>query len=204
MPDQRVYKLFSSDDRYWYTYSMTCPSCDELILYIEQHSVCDNRGQPSGTCLQSYLGWPRIGARRRAPSGVPDEFAHDYNEACLVLDLSCKAAAALGRRCLQNVLRSVREFRGRTLYDEIENVLSAAELPSYIAEDLHFLREVGNLAAHATNDSATGELVDVEPGEAEAVLEVLLSLFDFYFVAPAESRARRQNLSRKLGRTESE
>jgi len=41
-----------------------------------------------------------------------------------------------------------------------------------------------------TSRQNTGEVIDVEPGEAEYCLEVLESLLKFYFIDPAE-RARR-------------
>lgn len=197
--DSRAYRCFEAGDRYWFTHWMLCPSCDNLILYIVQSSVL-NSGEPSGTVMQSFLAWPRTGNRPSAPPVVPKDLTADYNEACLVLELSAKAAAAMGRRCLQNLLRSVLESKAGSLFEEIEAVLAKGELPSHIADDLHFLREVGNFAAHATRDVHTGEVLDVEPGEAEAVLDVLLSLFDFYFVGPAKSEARRKALRAKLGR----
>jgi len=37
-------------------------------------------------------------------------------------------------------------------------------------------------------------MVAVELGEADWVLDVLESLFDFYFVAPAKAKAKRETL----------
>jgi len=199
--DSRSYRCFEADDGYWFTHWMLCPSCDEVILYIVQASVLKS-GEPSGTILQEFLAWPRTGNRPPAPAGVPEDLSNDYNEACLVLELSPKAAAAMGRRCLQNLLRSVLKTKLGSLFEEIEAVLARGELPSHIADDLHFLREVGNFAAHATRDVHSGEVLDVEPGEAEAVLDVLLSLFDFHYVAPAKSEARRKALRAKLGKSD--
>ena len=71
-------------------------------------------------------------------------------------------------------------------------------LPSYIAEDLHAVRTIGNFAAHPIKSTSTGEIVDVEPGEAEWNIEVLESLFDFYFVQPALSTMRKAGLNQKL------
>jgi len=44
----------------------------------------------------------------------------------------------------------------------------------------------------------TGAIVDVEPGEAEWTLDVLESLFDFYFVRSAMLAARKVALDKKL------
>lgn len=59
------------------------------------------------------------------------------------------------------------------------------QLPSDIADGLHVLREFGNFAAHPLKDAATGMIVDVEPGEAEWMLDIIERLFDLYFVGPA-------------------
>jgi len=45
--------------------------------------------------------YPRTGGRNPAPQEVDDFIAEDYNEACLILNDSPKASAALSRRCLQ-------------------------------------------------------------------------------------------------------
>ncbi len=71
-------------------------------------------------------------------------------------------------------------------------------IPSHIAEDLDAVRNIGNFAAHPIKSQSTGEIVAVEPGEADWNLSVLESLFDFYFVAPARSKARKDALNKKL------
>ena len=85
------------------------------------------------------------------------------------------------------------------LYDEIGEVLDSNQLPTWLADDLDAVRNVGNFAAHPIKSKNTGEIVDVEPGEAEWLLDVLEGLFDFYFVAPAKAAARRSALDAKLG-----
>ena len=72
-------------------------------------------------------------------------------------------------------------------------------LPSYLAEAIDAVRVTGNFAAHPIKSRSTGEIVDVEPGEADANLDVLEGLFDFYYVAPARQKARRDALNSKLG-----
>jgi hypothetical protein len=72
-------------------------------------------------------------------------------------------------------------------------------LPSYLAESIDAVRNIGNFAAHSMKSQHSGEILDVEPGEAEWNLEVLESLFDFYFVQPAILKAKRAALDAKLG-----
>ena len=56
----------------------------------------------------------------------------------------------------------------------------------------------GNFSAHPTKSTNTGEIIDVEPGEAEWNLDVLELLFDHYFVAPEKLKQKRAALDVKL------
>jgi len=137
-------------------------------------------------------------ANRPIPSEVPREFAEDYAEASVVLSESPKASAALSRRCLQNLLRNVAEASPSTLFDEIQEVLDSADLPSHIADSLDAVRNIGNFAAHPSKSKSSGEIVPVEPHEAEWNLDTLEALFDYYFVAPAKQAAKKVALNAKL------
>jgi hypothetical protein len=129
---------------------------------------------------------------------VPSEFAEDYREACLTLADSPKASAALSRRCLQHLLREHAKVKSGNLAEEIQQVLDAKNLPSYLAESFDAVRNIGNFAAHPMKSTASGEIIAVEAGEAEWNLEVLESLFDFYFTQPALLKKKRDALNAKL------
>jgi Domain of unknown function (DUF4145) len=115
-----------------------------------------------------------------------------------VLADSEKASAALSRRCLQHLLREKAGVKKGDLATEIQMVLDSKQLPSHLAEDLDAIRVVGNFAAHPIKSAQTGEIVEVEPQEAEWLLNVLEQLFDFYFVQPALAKAKRDALNAKL------
>lgn len=55
------------------------------------------------------------------------------------------------------------------------------------------------LRENPTKSTSSGEVVPVEPGEAEWTLDVLESLFDHVFVGPARTAARKAELNKKLG-----
>jgi Domain of unknown function (DUF4145) len=99
---------------------------------------------------------------------------------------------------LQLLLRDEAKVKHQDLFTEIQELLDRDSLPSHIAESLDAVRIIGNFAAHPTKSKSTGEIVPVEPGEAEWNLDVLESLFDFYFVAPARTKARKDALNKKL------
>jgi hypothetical protein len=65
---------------------------------------------------------------------VPQKYAGDYGEACLVLSDSPKASAALSRRCLQLLLRDEAKVTHASLSAEIDQVLAAKMFPASIVE----------------------------------------------------------------------
>jgi hypothetical protein len=74
---------------------------------------------------ETILVYPRGSARLPVPSEVTDkDVAEDYREACEVLPNSAKAAAALGRRTLQYILREKAGVKHSNLDSEIQEVLS--------------------------------------------------------------------------------
>ena len=148
--------------------------------------------------LGNTIVHPRAPSRTPLPDDVPESFAGDYREACLVLADSPKASAALSRRCLQNLLRDKGGVKPSDLSKEIDKVIASGALPSHLVKGLDAVRNIGNFAAHPMKSTNTGEVVEVEPGEAEWSLDVLEGLFDFYFVQPAILQRKRDALNQKL------
>lgn len=166
-----------------------CPRCERFTLVL----ICARHG---GAGTFSIVAHPRHSARPPLPNEVPAKFAEDYKEACLVLADSPKASAALSRRCLQHVLREVGNTTKKDLFDQIDEVMPS--LPASLRDLIDAVRVIGNIAAHPTKSTHTGEIVDVEPGEAELLLEILEMTFDFYFVQPAEAKRRKDAINAKL------
>jgi hypothetical protein len=169
-----------------------CPVCDRII--VDAPTIGYSGGQNSGPGVIYPSGASRPVAAEVAAS-VP-ALASDFAEAVAVLPTSRKASAALSRRCLQGILKGAGKAKKRDLADQIDEVMPA--LPPQIAENIDAVRHVGNFAAHPMKSTNTGEIVDVEDGEAEWLLDVIEDLFEFYFVAPARAAARRDALNQKL------
>ena len=190
---------------HWSTYVMNCPNpkCGKLIIDIASGIPIKNpHGQIINASL-SKINWrqtvrPFTSARPPVPPEVDVLFAADYNEACLILNFSPKASAALSRRCLQNILREKAGVKKGDLANEIQQTIDSKSIPSHLSESIDAIRNIGNFAAHPLKSTSTGEIVDVEVGEAEWLLDVLEALFDFYFVQPAILKAKRQALDKKL------
>lgn len=192
--------------RWWRLLYQECPECGDLIAnFYFYYPETEEEG--------TIAAFPKTSSRLKLPSDLPKEFIDDYHEACLVIGDSPKASAALSRRCLQNILREKaniqifnegagkyedQKIKKGELSEEIQQVIDHSGLPAEIKEGLNVVRVIGNFAAHPIKSKQTGEIVDVEPGEAEWNLDVLESLFDYYFVQPKVIYQRREILNEKL------
>jgi len=198
-PQTATYPIGKDAESVWAVEYETCPKCNKLNVRLARGHPHPNNPNLLHQVTGRTTVHPKAGtSRKRAAPEAPKNLADDYNEACLVLADSPKASAALSRRCLQNLLRDHAKVKHQNLVAEIDEVVNSNKLPSHLAGDLHAIRVVGNFAAHPTKDTSTGEIVDVEAGEAEWLLDLLAGLFDFYFVAPAETKKRRDALNAKL------
>lgn len=183
-------------------YSMQCPNkdCGRLILKLanveRKHTIgmldCTERIKTEN------IIYPLSSGRTPAAPEVDSKFADDYNEACLVLPFSPKASAALSRRCLQNIIRMKENIKKKNLMLEIDELVSLNKLPSFLSENLQTIRGFGNIAAHGMEDQVSGQILDVEPEEADFLLDILELMFDFYFVQPAKAAKIRASLNQKL------
>jgi Domain of unknown function (DUF4145) len=121
------------------------------------------------------------------PDYIPKALVEDYYEACRIRDLSPKASATLSRRCLQGMIRDFCKIAKGTLGGEIKTLQELAEqghapagvtLESVTADHV---RSIGNIGAHMEKD--INIIVDVDPGEAEALTNLIEMLFDEWYTA---------------------
>ena len=194
--------IAEDNDGGWGTINMKCPSCNLQNIFLVGGGDY-NYSPPRhitgfGKIKYRQLVRPKTSLRPPVPSEVPKDLAEDYKEACIVLPDSPKASAALSRRCLQHLLRAVAGVNPSDLANEIQQVLDAGKLPSHLSESIDAIRNIGNFSAHPMKSKSTGEILPVEPHEAEWNLDVLEALFDFYFVQPEIIRKKRSLLNKKL------
>lgn len=175
-----------------------CPACSQLIVLLRQGRYKESdHGDWLADIRTSTIIYPAI-AKRPVEPEVPERDKKDFLEAVGVLPISPKASAAIGRRLLQDILRNELNVKRESLSSEIDDFISRKDIPTYLVEAVDAVRNIGNFAAHPQKDQTTGEAVDVEPGEAEWLLEVLESIFDFAFVQPKRLNQRKGQLNRKL------
>ena len=201
-PNQYLVRLGKDSEGHWWIDNRLCPNCGKIVVWLVQSEGNAISGvgnlSPIGEQHQQLVR-PRASGRPPVPIEVPEEFAEDYREACLVFADSPKASAALSRRCLQLILRGELKAQGRDLYKEIQWTIQKGDLPSSIVDLLDVPRKVGNNAAHA-NISDGGVITDVEPWEAEWCLEIIEALYEQLFVLPARNRERLERLGQQQSR----
>lgn len=134
---------------------------------------------------------PKSGAKPQ-PDCVPKEICEDYEEACLVLEDSPKASAALARRCLQAMIHDFHDIKENTLHEEIMELFDQSKISQDTKEVLLGMKGVGNAAAHPDR------LIDVSKEDASALLKWLEILFDEWYVERNEKEERERQM-KELG-----
>ena len=209
LPDQDLYEAESGYyDLKWSWFRVVeefCPGCTGAILYLNE---TQDASEPGGKYLRTemiegteQLIWPKTVVSERCPDEVPDMYRNDYDEARSVLPYSAKSAAFLGGRVLQHLLQAEYGSKAPTLEKQIEDVLARTgpdAIPSQLRDLLDMIRKSRNIAGHPFWDQ-TGQLIDVEPKEAELVLDTVGALFQERFVYPAQRAAIAAQVSQKYG-----
>lgn len=131
------------------------------------------------------------------PSYIPKPLVEDYYEACRIRDLSPKASATLSRRVLQGMIRDFCKISKKRLVDEIDELKKQCDegrAPPGVSfetiEAMHHLRGLGNIGAHMERD--INIIVDVDPDEAQQLIELIEMLFADWYVA---KRSRENRLA---------
>jgi hypothetical protein len=125
-----------------------------------------------------------------SPEFVPAPIREDYEEACLIRDLSPKSAATLARRSLQGILRDFYKAKPGRLLDEIKAL--ADSMDPELLEAIHGVRKVGNIGAHLEAD--INVIVDVDPDEAKLLIELVETMIEETYVRREQRRIRLQHV----------
>lgn len=175
-------------------HALSCanPKCLKTTVRLIVGSMIYNpHGSDFLDTKRPYLFDARIlprGQSKQFPDYIPAALLEDYQEACLIKDLSPKASATLVRRCLQGMIRDFCGIQKGRLVDEIaelKKLVQADSAPKGVAaetvEAIDHVRGIGNIGAHMEKD--IGLIIPVEPAEAEALIGLVEMLFDEWYVA---------------------
>ncbi|MBJ8465631.1 DUF4145 domain-containing protein [Acinetobacter nosocomialis] len=133
---------------------------------------------------------PQSSSKTYSTTIIPEVILNDYEEACLIKDLSPKASATLARRCLQGMIRDFWKVKEKNLFEEIKAIQDKIE--PEVWEAIDSIRSLGNIGAHMEKD--INIIVDVEPDEAQLLISLLEMLFDEWYIAANERKERLQKI----------
>lgn len=140
------------------------------------------------------------GTAQPQPDYIPKAIRDDYYEACLIRDLSPKASATLIRRCLQGMIRDFAGIAKPTLDKEIKALRAAVDdgsadrsITPETIDAIDHVRGIGNIGAHMEKDIDL--IVEVDPGEAQALIELVEMLFSEWYVARETRKAKLARLA---------
>jgi Domain of unknown function (DUF4145) len=195
---------FNDDNKYGgqavWVRTITCPNpaCREYTLKVSVH---DYGAPPGGGTFQmsknAKHSWQLVPAAEMQvlPSYIPNPIVADYEEACLIRDLSPKSSATLARRCLQGMIRDFWGIQKGRLLDEIEAIEDKVDPLTWNAIDA--VRNIGNIAAHMEKD--INLVIDVDPSEAKVLIGLIETLIEDWYVNRFE---REQRLSKVVSISE--
>jgi hypothetical protein len=170
--------------------------CGRLVVFVEYGEHYEIDRHP--TLRQGWFAIPKRGAPRPIDERVPEPFRTDYLEASLILTDSARMSAVLARKILADLLeRYANVPRSLKLSKMIDDFLGQKGHPSHVTDNLHYLREIADFAAHTQKDTL-GNIVDINPGEAEWTLETVDSLLDYFIVGPEKDKQRRATFDMKI------
>jgi len=167
------------------------PECNKYTLEAQLHkSHWDGIGNEILDDLVKKWRLVPPSSAKVFPEYIPKPLIDDYTEACLIKENSPKASATLSRRCLQGMIRDYWSVKPARLVDEIEAIKEQTDHLTWEAIDA--VRKVGNIGAHMEKD--INLIVDVEPNEAELLINLIETLFHDWYVNREERKRRLQSI----------
>lgn len=182
------FDLDSNDGFFKYkTIGITCPNpyCKKPTIIVTQARYIAIKGhKPSLIDDRRILVSPQPTKQRARnyPDYIPSVILDDYKEACAIVELSPKASATLARRCLQGMIRDFWKVKPDTLFNEIQAI--EEKVDPAIWEAIDSTRKVGNIGAHMEKD--INLIIDVNPDEANLLIEMIEMLLDDWYIARHE------------------
>ena len=186
---------------------MRCPNleCQQLLLRARRNlysPFASGRSVVSGDVdyilTEEVIVFPRKPIPRPIDPLVPAIYSKPFHEACLILDDSPGMSAVLSRKILADLLENLGGYTAYTINEQIKGFIDDPKHPSSLKENLHYLREMADFAAHTKKDLATGEILNTSREEADWTLTVVESLFDYWIVGPERDKARRTEMAAKM------
>lgn len=160
---------------------IVCPNedCKEYTIKATLHSayVTDQNNSINPDVLFEWSMKPNSMAKQ-FPKYIPKAIIADYEEACLIKELSPKASATLSRRCLQGIIRDFHSVKKSNLSKEINSIRE--KIDPTIWQAIDSVRKIGNIGAHMEKD--INLIIDVDPEEAQLLIGLIEFLIEDWYI----------------------
>lgn len=174
------------------THIQLCPNeeCSEIVIGASLSKLEFVAGLWKAT--KPMEGWKLrpAAAVKIFPDYIPRAILDDYKEAALIRNLSPKASATLSRRCLQGMIRNFWNVKPGRLIDEINAIKDEIDPATWQAIDA--IRSIGNIGAHMEKD--INLLVDVDPDEADLLIQLIEILINDWYVVREKRRVMTEGI----------
>ena len=171
------------------------PECKRFSVITSLHHLeVSGKRTYTGKHIKTWALVPPSRARSFRIA-IPEHILQDYDEACLTLEMSPKVAAALARRCLSSMIRDYWQVQPGSLGDEFRQIRGTADPLTW--ETIESIRKSGLIGAHMESEGA--EILDVDPGEAELLINLVETLIEDWYVTREERRKRLTGIRKITG-----
>ncbi len=148
-------------------YVVECATCNQLLIYQELLPEPDHGGFAT-----AELAWPSYGLGPAVPGSVREI----YSEATRIKSVAPNAFAVQIRRGLEAICKDRGAAKG-PLVKQLEELSVRGEIPATLAQASDVLRLVGNIGAHASDDS-------VHPLQANAIDNFFKAIVEYVYESP--------------------
>ena len=158
----------------------TCETCQGILLYAAFDEYPDDHD-----FYRTNLLWPESGVSHES---VPEKVSTIYEEAARIKSLAPNAFAVQIRRALEAVCEDRGAKKG-VLAAMLKELSERGDIPPVLAEMTDVLRLLGNIGAHAADQS-------VRPSQVYALDEFFRAVIEYVYVAPSKLKDFRERLAR--------
>ncbi len=188
-PSCRRHTSLSMKENYQ-SYTNNKAYCIEECNYCSQHFLVE-RTSVNGPIVTIY---PKT-LPKSVNELIPQSIKTDFEEALLCYSANAyRGAAALARRTVQLICLDKGADSRKKLNEQIDQLLENGIITKDIQEWAHEVRFLGNDAAHPNKNT-------VNQDDAKDILDLLESLCEVLYVAPAKAAKRKQKRTSVCGET---
>ena len=158
----------------------SCETCNHILVYRAVEEIPDDKYFTS-----AELVFPESG---KLPSPVPKTVSNIYSEALRIKNLAPNAFAVQIRRALEALCED-RGAKNGTLQNMLNELSTKGEIPSTLIDATDLLRLLGNIGAHASEDS-------VKPWQVRTLDEFFRAIVEYVYIAPSKIKEFREGLKK--------